>query len=131
MMKYIFVLCLLFSTGCVERVIKISSQPSGALVWLNDREIGRTPLAVTFTFYGDYDVVIRKEGFNTIKTSKVTPTPWYEKAGIDFFSECLWPQTIIDEHVWSFELETLDMNNEVELLKRGKALQSALESSSE
>jgi len=130
-MKYILILSLLYSSGCVERVIKISSQPSGALVWLNDREVGRTPMNVPFTFYGDYDVILRKDGFNTIKTSKITPTPWYEIPGIDFFAECLWPQKIIDEHHWSFELVALDLNSEAVLLKRGKAMQEALESSSE
>ena len=44
-------LCL---TGCVRRTISISSEPAGALCWLNGREIGRTPLSVDFIYYGDY-----------------------------------------------------------------------------
>lgn len=48
--------CMLASVGCVERTITITSEPSGALVHLNDEEVGRTPLTVPFTFYGVYDV---------------------------------------------------------------------------
>ncbi len=48
-------------TGCVERTISISSEPSGALVHLNDEEVGRTPLTVPFTFYGTYSVRVTHE----------------------------------------------------------------------
>ncbi|MEX0776779.1 MAG: PEGA domain-containing protein [Phycisphaeraceae bacterium] len=47
--------------GCVERTISITSEPSGALVHLNDEEVGRTPLIVPFTFYGVYDVRVEHE----------------------------------------------------------------------
>ncbi len=48
--------------GCVERTITITSDPPYALVWLNDEEIGRTPVTVPFTFYGKYDVRLIHEG---------------------------------------------------------------------
>ncbi len=49
-------------TGCVERTITVTSDPSGALVYLNDTEIGRTPVTVPFTFYGTYDVRLEHDG---------------------------------------------------------------------
>ena len=33
----------LLGTGCVERTIRVTSEPAGARVWLNDRDIGVTP----------------------------------------------------------------------------------------
>lgn len=51
-----------FSSGCVRRTITITSEPSGALVHLNDTEIGRTPVTVGFTHYGVYDVRLSHEG---------------------------------------------------------------------
>ncbi len=53
-------LCLL--TGCVERLITVKSTPAGALVYLNDEEVGRTPVTVPFKFYGTYDVRLEHEG---------------------------------------------------------------------
>lgn len=49
-------------TGCLERTITITSQPTGALVHLNDREVGRTPVVVPFTFYGTYTVRLEHDG---------------------------------------------------------------------
>lgn len=47
--------------GCIERTITVTSKPAGALVYLNDEEIGRTPVTVPFTFYGVYDVRLEHE----------------------------------------------------------------------
>ena len=49
-------------TGCIERLITVRSQPPGALVYLNDEEVGRTPVTVPFKFYGVYDVRLEHEG---------------------------------------------------------------------
>ncbi len=111
-------------TGCVERVIYIDTEPSGATVWLNDQEIGSTPLKTGFLFYGDYDVTIRKENYEPIKTHQRTPRPFYEILGLDFITEVLIPFTITDEHKWQFELQPLNSDKEA-------LLQNALQMSSE
>ena len=83
--------------GCVERTVSINTEPQGATVMLNDQDIGRTPVKVPFTWYGDYDLVVRKEGYETVKTSHRLQTPWYELPGVDLFSECFIPFTIHDD----------------------------------
>jgi len=85
--------------GCVERTISINTEPQGATVMLNDQDIGRSPVKVPFTWYGDYDIVVRKEGYETVKTNHRLKTPWYQLPGIDLFSECLIPFTIHDDRV--------------------------------
>ena len=61
-LSFVLVLMAMVSlTGCIERTISITSEPSGALVHLNDDEVGRTPLTVPFTFYGVYDVRVEHE----------------------------------------------------------------------
>ena len=42
--------------GCVERRLTIQTKPQGAMVLLNDEEIGRSPVTVPFNWYGDYRV---------------------------------------------------------------------------
>jgi len=88
----------LFAAGCVERTLSIQTQPEGARVWLNDDEVGRTPVKVNFTWYGDYDIILRKEGYQTVKTHYVARTPWYQTPGLDLVSECFIPYTVYDEH---------------------------------
>jgi hypothetical protein len=90
--------------GCIQRTLVITSAPEGAIVWLNDVEVGRTPLETAFTFYGDYDVRLRKEGFEPLVTHKVAATPVYEYAPIDFVVMAL-PWRTETRIKWHFELE--------------------------
>ena len=53
-------------TGCVRRTIRITTEPPHALVYLNDQEIGRSAVTTDFIWYGDYDVIVRKEGYKTL-----------------------------------------------------------------
>jgi hypothetical protein len=54
--------CASLLAGCLERTITITSDPTGALVHLNDAEVGRTPVTVPFTFYGNYTVRLEHPG---------------------------------------------------------------------
>ena len=56
--------------GRQERVIEITSEPAGAVVWLNDRELGRTPVQTEFLFFGVYDVRLALEGYEPVVTSR-------------------------------------------------------------
>jgi len=75
--------------GCVRRTLTINSDPQGALVYLNDAEVGRTPVSVDFLWYGDYDVILRKEGYATLQTNERVNEPWYQVPPIDFREELL------------------------------------------
>ena len=92
-------------SGCVERRLTINTEPQGAMVLLNDEEIGDSPATVSFEWYGDYNVVIRKEGFETLKTHRKLKAPWYDGFPFDFFANTLNPDIIVDEFEWTFELE--------------------------
>ena len=59
----VFSIVGLLLTGCVERELTITTKPQGALVVLNDEEIGTSPVTVPFNWYGDYRVRISKSGF--------------------------------------------------------------------
>lgn len=93
-------------SGCIERRIEVTSSPPGALVWLNDREIGRTPCAASFKFYGEYDVRLALEGYQTLQTSRTASAPFYEYPGPDLIAEVL---PLDFEHVekWHFDLTPL------------------------
>ncbi len=118
MKKYLFAILLCVSFGCVERTVTINTEPKGAIVWLNDKEVGRTPVKVPFEWYGDYEVIIRKQGYEPLKTHKKLIRPWYEYIPIDLFAEVFTPAVIHDNHFWEFQLETAKPVNEKELLKR-------------
>ena len=109
-------LLLITTTGCVRRTVTINTDPQGATVNLNDREIGTSPATVEFTWYGDYDVIVRKEGYETLRTHHRLDAPWYQLPIIDFISEALVPFTIHDRHEVAFSLEPRSETNEEQLL---------------
>lgn len=107
--KSLVFLCVLLAGllglyGCVERKLTINTNPSGAVVLLNDEEIGITPVTVPFNWYGDYNVTVRKPGYETLQTHKKLSAPWYDYFPFDFFAEILYPGRIIDNYEWSFDL---------------------------
>jgi len=69
--------------GCARRTIEVTSEPSGALVWINDQEVGRTPLETDFKFFGTYDVRLALEGYESVSMPAAVDSPWFEKPGID------------------------------------------------
>jgi len=103
-------------TGCVERRFLIESSPPGAYVYVNNTPYGPTPVDVPFLFYGDYDVQLVKEGFQTKKVKQPVSTPWWDYPIIDFFSENLWPMQITDIRPLYYEMEPIVQPN-LELLK--------------
>ena len=92
--------------GCVQRMIAVTSEPAGALVWLNDQEVGRTPLEVPFTFYGTYDVRLEKEGYAPLWTVGEADPPWWDYPGPDLVAE-LMPWGAESRVAWHYELRTL------------------------
>lgn len=95
--------CCSFLSGCLERTITITSEPPGALVCVNDVEVGRTPVKTGFTYYGDYDVRLRKEGFEPLVTHRKAAAPIYEYAPVDLAATAV-PARIQTNLVWHFEL---------------------------
>src|SRR4051812_15001051 len=117
--------------GCLERRVSITSEPPGALVTANEVELGRTPLEASFTFYGEYDVRVEKEGFEVLRTKAKANTPIYENPPLDLLATAV-PFTIETTVRWHFKLQpelvTVQSKEELErgMLERAAALRSQI-----
>ena len=109
---------LMFFAGCVRRTITITTEPPNAMVFLNDQEIGRSTVTTDFLWYGDYDVVIRKDGYETLKTNWEIVPPWYQIVPLDFLAEVLWPGKLHDVRERHFVLQPKEVPTQEELLDR-------------
>jgi hypothetical protein len=116
--------------GCVEQTMKIDSDPPGALVYLNQQEVGRTPVTRDFKWYGDYDVQLRMEGYETLKTHQSVIAPAWNWAPFDLLAELL-PIPLKDRRAYSYTLKPLDPSKDepTGLLQRADYLKGKLESS--
>ena len=118
----VLAMVVLSGPGCVRRTLTIRTEPAGALVYLNDEEVGRSPVATDFLWYGDYDIVIRKEGCDTLHTHAQITAPWYQIPPIDFFAEVLYPGKIHDTHVLHYTLAAEQLPGRDELIEQAEAL---------
>jgi hypothetical protein len=118
----IFLICA-FMFGCVKRTISITSNPSGALVWVNDREVGRTPVVLGFVYYGEYDVRLEKDGQEPVMTSRWATSPSWDYPIIDVVVESFSNQ---ESNVqWHFELKARNDDPEL-LLQRANAARESV-----
>ncbi|MSR19182.1 MAG: PEGA domain-containing protein [Phycisphaerales bacterium] len=113
-------------TGCVRRTISITSDPSGALVSLNGREVGRTPCEAEFTYYGTYDVRLALSGYSTIEGGGQADAPWWDFIGADLVSEVI-PQQLESRTEWHFDMKPAD-GDVAGLLVRARELRDTLTS---
>jgi hypothetical protein len=112
---------LLACTGCMDRRIYITSEPSGAQVYLNDVEVGRTPAEVNFTYFGTYDVRLRKQGYEPLITSAKTDAPIHEWPGFDLVAMA-WPKRTETVIRWHFTMQPSDTDEDA-LLERARGFQ--------
>jgi len=112
--------------GCVERKLTINTRPQGALVTLNDEEIGVSPVTASFNWYGDYSVRISKDGFETLNTHRELKGPWYDKFPYDFFAQMLNSKRIEDNYEWTFELEEKQQISREKLIENAEKLKNQL-----
>lgn len=121
--------CLLAPLGgCVRRTLTINSNPPGALVYLNGQDVGRTPMTRDFVWYGNYDLVLRKEGYLTLKTHANVFPPFWQWVPLDLFTEVL---PLHDNQRFSFEMRPQSDRpvDSESLFARAMQLRNRLESS--
>ena len=89
----------LAAAGCVQRRMTIRSNPPGALVYVDDYQIGTTPVSTDFVYYGTRKIRLVKDGYETLTVRQPFPLPWYQVFPLDFVTENIWPGEIRDERV--------------------------------
>lgn len=96
--------------GCVLRTLEVKSKPAGAVVYLDDQPVGKTPLTLPFDYYGTRAIRVAKPGHRPHQGEVELDAPWYEWFPLDFFSEILWPGVIHDRHDYAVTLEKIEPN---------------------
>jgi hypothetical protein len=123
------ILCFVIVNGCVEQQLTVTSKPSGALVYLNDEEFGRTPITRPFTYYGTYDVTLRKEGYEGLQTTGVVVAPWWNWVPLDIVATVL-PIPLKDKQRLDYELKPASTQpvDQEKMIKRAMELEKQLPS---
>jgi hypothetical protein len=109
-------------TGCVSRRMTVHSDPPGALVLVDGREIGYTPVSTDFLYYGVRELTLIKDGYETLTVSQPLRKPWYQQPGVEFFADNLTPGHVTDRHQFRYALQPATIVPNQELLQRGEML---------
>lgn len=108
-------------TGCVQRKLTINTAPADARVFLNDEEIGTSPVTVGFEWYGDFRVRIEKPGYQTLLTHQAIKRPVSDHFPFDLLCD-IFGSNRIDSYQFSFELTPYKAPNRAELIKKAEKL---------
>src|ERR1700742_3189479 len=112
----------------VRRRLNVNSNPQGALVYVDNQQIGSTPCSVDFTYYGTREIRLIKPGYETLTVNQPIPTPWYEYIPLDFVSENLVPNKIRDNRTVTYDLAPQAIMPPQQLVDRANQLrQEALQ----
>ena len=79
-------------TACEsKRLLKVTSQPSGALVRLDEDVIGTTPLEYEFEHFGHRRISLYRMGYQSYSQPIHLEAPWYARFPVDVVTEVLLP----------------------------------------
>jgi len=108
--------------GQVQRTLTIDSEPEGARCWLNDNEVGRTPVTVPFTWYGTYRVRLEHPGYEPLVTEADVNAPFFQWVGPDLLYETVVPGVHHDTHAFRFALHEAKPADPEGLRERAESL---------
>lgn len=117
-------LSLLLLTGCTDRLISLRTEPPDAVAYLDGKEVGHTPCEVPFTWYGDRELVLQKEGFRTKSQILEISAPWWQWPILDVLTDVVLPFLFTDRHEFTIVLEprSQDPKEAEEVRKRAEEL---------
>ena len=122
LLLWIVTISCVISTGCVRRRITVRSNPPGALVYIDDQQIGTTPVSTSFIYYGTRKIRLVKDGYETLTVFEKFRPPWYQLPPLDFISENLTLREWRDERVLDFQLVPRRIVPTQQLLERANNL---------
>ena len=84
-------LALLMLTGCIDRMLTINSEPSGAAAFIDHKELGTTPVSVRFTDYGGHDLQLLLKGYEPYHAMLTLQQPGWAVFPVDVVTEAVLP----------------------------------------
>lgn len=118
----ILLLCVVASSGCSSRRVVVRTQPEGAFVTIDGYPVGYSPVATSYTYGGNRDFLIEKDGYESVRQKVDLSDPWYLRPPISFFTENFSPVEIRHQPVLDFQLQPKSRINGEVLLQRANTL---------
>jgi len=95
------------------------------MVYIDDQQIGQTPVSTGFTYYGTRTITLVRDGYETTTVKHTFEPPWYQVPPLDFVSENLIVRELRDERVLDFTLEPQRMGSSEQLWRNAENLRQS------
>lgn len=114
-------LCTLGTTGgCLRKRMTIQSNPPGATVYVDGRQLGKTPVSTDFTYYGTRNIRLEMDNYQTLNVKQKVRPAWYEIPPLDFFTETFSAAEIKDHHVYNYDLQQRTISSDDQIMDRAR-----------
>jgi len=125
----LLLICAL-NTGCVRRRLTVRTNPPGAVVYVDDQEIGTTPCSASYVYYGTRKITVMKDGYRTETSYQRFFPPWYQIPPLDFVSENLIPREFRDDRIIDVQLAPEEIVPQQQLIDRAQSLRDGARTNS-
>src|SRR5262249_36873298 len=85
---------------------------------------GPTPVSKSFTYYGDREITLMADGYETRTIIEPINAPWWDNPISEFFTENMIPFTFRDEREYVYQLAPATVPEKNDLLTRAEALRA-------
>ena len=114
---------LVLACACTERRLFIKTDPPGATVRVNGRELGRSPVEWRFDHYGKVLVEVELDRYESVQEVVELKAPAREWILGGFFTDVIWPGTVRDDHHVTLKLKRLKKKSETQIKREISGLQ--------
>lgn len=90
---------------CVERTMTIRSIPADADLFLDGVRVGRTPVTLPFSDYGTREFVVRKPGYEVVRSRETMEEPYFQEFPTDVYYEILTRDLYKDHREFQYVLQ--------------------------
>ena len=97
----------LFFSGCLSKTITVTSTPPGAILSINDVEIGKTPTTTDWHGGGTYRFELKHKSYQPVDEHIKIKYRWYSYPIIDMGADFMTTKNINDHRQWHFDMQPL------------------------
>ena len=99
----------------------VRSNPPGATVYVDGYEIGTTPIATDFIYYGTRQIKLVKDGYETLTVNQPIPAPGTSIPGWTSSARTWFPGNLRDMRTLTYQLSPQLMMPTEQLRAQGRA----------
>ena len=92
------------ASGCIRSRLRITTDPRGSVVKINDVVRGKSPVEAPFVWYWYYTIDVEKEGYEPVRRIERLRAPWWGFFPLDLAAELI-PYPIPDTRRYHIVLQ--------------------------